>query len=63
MQQKLQSYFCYLKQGDPVIVEKEPENFNQLPYCYTTHCPNPEIAGMAYRTNLKIMEWRQKRNN
>jgi len=63
MQQKLQSYFCYLNQGDPVIVEKEPENFKHLPYSYTTHCPNPEIAGMAYRTNLKIMEWRLKKSS
>ncbi|MFH2129444.1 MAG: hypothetical protein ABIK68_03640 [bacterium] len=61
MEHKLQSYFCYLNQGDPVVVEKEPENFSQLPYNYTMHCPNSEIAQMAYRTNLKIMEWRLKK--
>ncbi|MBU2645487.1 hypothetical protein KKI24_12340 [bacterium] len=61
MEHKLNSYFCYLNQGDPVVVEKEPENFRQLPYNYTMHCPTPEIAQMAYRTNLKIMEWRLKK--
>jgi hypothetical protein len=60
MVHKLQSYYCYLNQGSPVVDEQEPENFSQLPFHYTTHCPNSEIAWMAYRTNLKIREWQLK---
>ncbi len=63
MVQKLQSYYCYLNQGNPVVVEKEPENFNQLPFNYATHCPNSEIAQMTYRTNLKIREWQVKKSD
>jgi len=58
MDSKFQAYFCYLNQGTPVILDQEPENFSQLPYNFTTLCPNFEIARMAYRTNLRIMRWR-----
>jgi len=61
MAHKLQSYYCYLDRGDPIVVETRPANFSQLPCSYTTLCPNSEIAHMAYRANLKIREWQQKK--
>ncbi|MCP4751170.1 MAG: hypothetical protein GY866_09770 [Proteobacteria bacterium] len=57
MNTKFQSYYCYLNNGSPIVSEKEPDNFTKLPFNYTTHCPNPIIAKMAYETNLKIMKW------
>lgn len=62
MAYRLQSYYCYLDQGAPVVVEERPANFNQLPCNYTTHCPNSDIARMAYQTNLKIREWQLKKS-
>jgi len=58
MDAKLKSFYCYLNNGNPVILKKEPENFSNLPYYYATFCPNLEIASMTYQTNLKIREWR-----
>lgn len=51
-------YYCYLDKGVPTILEDKPDDFSNLPYPYQTHCPNLEIAKMAYQTNLKIMQWR-----
>lgn len=58
METKYHSFYCYLQAGNPVILEQEPQDFDELPYSYTTYCPNSEIAEMTYRTNLKIMNWR-----
>lgn len=58
METKYQAYYCFLSDSNPVILEREPENFRKLPYHYTTYCPNFEIAIMIYKTNLKIMKWR-----
>lgn len=63
MDPKFQAYFCYLNQGNPVVLETKPENFSQLPYNFTTLCPNTEIARMAYRTNLRIMKWRSAKRS
>lgn len=63
MMHTLKSYYCYLNEGNPVVVEKEPEDFHQLPCSFTTHSPNPEIARMTYRTNLKIREWQLKKDD
>lgn len=51
-------YYCYLEKGVPTILEDKPEDFANLPYPYQTHCPNLEIAKLAYQTNLRIMQWR-----
>lgn len=61
MDPKFHAYYCYLNQGAPVILDEEPENFSQLPYNFTTLCPNFEIARMAYKTNLRIMKWRSSK--
>ena len=52
------AYYCYLHQGKPVIEENQPDDFSQLPFHYTTQCPNSEIARMVYHVELKIMNWR-----
>ncbi len=51
-------YYCYMKQGNMVIQDKEPDNFSILPFNYVAQSPNSEIAERVYRTNLKIMGWR-----
>lgn len=60
MEFRQNAYYCFLKQGCPVILEDEPENFTDLPYSYMAHCPTAEIAKMTYQTNLRIMEWRTR---
>jgi hypothetical protein len=62
MEPRHRSFYCYLNKGIPIIVETRPDNFGELPYHYKTHCPNIEVAKMAYQTNLKIMQWRTAEN-
>ncbi|MCG8334471.1 MAG: hypothetical protein MJE63_08130 [Proteobacteria bacterium] len=62
METRHRPFYCYLNKGEPTIVETKPENFMDLPYHYKTHCPNIEVAKMAYQTNLKIMQWRTAEN-
>ncbi len=53
-----QPYYCYLKEGNLVVLKDKPDNFSELPFHCLTHCPNVEIATKTYQTNLKIMNWR-----
>lgn len=62
MEPLFRPYYCYLNKGTPIITEYKPENFSALPFHYLTHCPNIEVAKMAYNTNLKIMRWRDTIN-
>ncbi|MCP4749900.1 MAG: hypothetical protein GY866_03315 [Proteobacteria bacterium] len=57
MKTQFKTYFCYLNQHRPVILEREPENFTRLPFRYVARCPNSEIAEMAYKTKLKLSAW------
>ena len=58
MKTNYRPFYCYLNNGVPTILEDKPDNFSSLPYFYQTHCPNIEVAKLAYQTNLKIMQWR-----
>ena len=60
MEQTFNAYFCYEEQGNPIICEKEPKNFKELPYSYATFCPNDKIAEMIYKANLRIMKMRRE---
>ena len=62
METRHKPFYCYLNKGVPIILDKKPEGFINLPYNYQTHCPNIEIAKLAYQTNLKIMKWRTQEN-
>ncbi len=53
-----QPYYCYLREGNLVVLKDKPDNFSELPFHYLTHCPTIEIAKRTYQTNLKIMNWR-----
>ena len=53
------SYYCYLKKGEPIIRKEKPVAFSDLPYSYTTYCPNGEVARIIYQANLKIMKLRE----
>ncbi len=61
MERNQQPYYCYLQHGVPVIGVNMPENFTELPYCYTTYCPSDSVAEMVYKANLKIMKMRDRR--
>jgi len=61
MKTNYQSYYCYIDEGKLVIEENRPHNFDELPNRYVANCPNPEIAKMTYKSNLKIEEWRSLR--
>lgn len=54
-----QSYYCYLKEGEPIIKREKPEQFFDLPYHYTTYCPSGEVAKVIYQANLRIMKLRE----
>ena len=58
MEPKYHSFYCYLQDSRPVVVEKEPENFKDLPYPFTTYCPSNKVAEMTYQANLRIMKLR-----
>ncbi len=58
METRHKPFYCYLNKGTPIVLENKPEDFINLPYRYQTHCPNIEVAKMAYQTSLKIMQWR-----
>ncbi|MCP4753494.1 MAG: hypothetical protein GY866_21600 [Proteobacteria bacterium] len=58
METRFQPYYCYINDGNPVVLDKEPDGFWQLPGRYSVFCPNQTIAEMAYQANLRIMEWR-----
>ena len=58
MMTRYQSYYCYLNNGKPTVVESQPANFAQLPFHYTTQCPNSDVARLVYHAELKIMSWR-----
>ena len=58
MATKFQTYYCYLDQGTPVILKKEPVDFAALPARYVGSCPNSRIAFMTYQANLRIMKLR-----
>ena len=60
MNTKHQSYFCYLDQGTPVVLENKPSDFEDLPHHYVVCCPNPDIAERTLRCNLKIEKWRSE---
>ena len=62
MERRHKPFYCYLNKGTPIIVETRPENFGDLPCSYKAHCPNLEVAKLAYQTNLKIMQWRTAEN-
>ncbi|MCP4750929.1 MAG: hypothetical protein GY866_08555 [Proteobacteria bacterium] len=58
METQFQPYYCYVNDGNPVVLETEPAGFHQLPGRYSLFCPNLTIAKMTYPANLRIMEWR-----
>lgn len=55
----MKKFYCYLKNGEPVILETEPKNFrNQKSHYLCPAVPNYYVAKMRYLTFLKIKNWR-----
>lgn len=55
-------HYCYLRGEEIIVLTKKPPNFAELPYHYKTHCPNKDIAKLAYRAHLKITKLREAKD-
>ena len=51
----MNGYYCYVSQGEPVIKEEKPENFESLPFWKFEMAPNITVAGMIYESDLRTM--------
>ena len=55
----MKTFYCYLDEDGPEVKEKEPKNFNELPYAKPILAPTYEIACQIYETDLKTMKMRE----
>lgn len=54
----MKKFYCYLKNGEPVILETEPEDFEKKEHKHVTRTANERIALLRYQAFLKIKNWR-----
>lgn len=52
-----QTFYCYLVEGAPQVLENKPDNFEELPFNAEVNSPNLEIAELTFKTKMRIKEW------
>ena len=57
MKRKSQPFYGYINEDHPIVLESEPEGFDNLPGSYFLICPNLAIAELAYKAALRIKKW------
>ncbi len=60
---KMKTYYCYVKDGKPIVLEIEPEGFKTLPYSKALLAPNDNVALMIYEADLKLINIRKGNGN